>query len=43
MLENINDLKEKELREMWKKEKQLEDNAKCPKCNDYTLIGTNPF
>lgn len=43
MLKKINDLKERELREMWKKEKQIEDNVKCPKCNDYTLVGTNPF
>ncbi len=28
---------------LWKLEKELENNAKCPNCNDYTLVGTNPF
>ena len=43
MLKNINDLKEKELEKLWKKEEELEYNEKCPYCKKYTLIGTNPF
>ena len=28
---------------LWKLEKELENNTKCPICKDYTLTGTNPF
>lgn len=27
----------------WEECKQIEDNEKCPECNKYTLVHTNPF
>ena len=43
MIENKKNLNEQELEKLWKKEKELEYNKKCPYCKKYTLIGTNLF
>lgn len=28
---------------LWKEVKKIEDEEKCPECNKYTLVHTNPF